>query len=124
MSPLLPVGKPLACPSSESQRDSVPQPRVGAQRLFHIEPNQSLTYPPTMSMSIEQLAEEALALPSEARALLADRLAESLDPAADEHFRKLWAAEAIRRRDEVHESRVQTIPGDEALARVRQKSLG
>jgi putative addiction module component (TIGR02574 family) len=74
-----------------------------------------------MSMSIEQLAEEALALPSEARALLADRLAESLDPADDEHFRKVWAAEALRRRDEVREGRVQTIPGDEALARIRQK---
>jgi putative addiction module component (TIGR02574 family) len=74
-----------------------------------------------MSMSIEQLAEEALALPSEARALLADRLAESLDPADDEHFRKLWSAEALRRRDEVREGRIQTIPGDEALARIRQK---
>lgn len=74
-----------------------------------------------MSMSIEQLAEEALALPIEARALLADRLAESLDPSDDEQFRKLWAAEALRRRDEVREGRVQTIPGDEALARVRQK---
>ena len=74
-----------------------------------------------MSMSIEQLAEEALALPIEARALLADRLAESLDPADDEQFRKLWATEALRRRDEVREGRVQTIPGDEALARIRQK---
>jgi putative addiction module component (TIGR02574 family) len=74
-----------------------------------------------MSMSIEQLAEEALALPSEARALLADRLAESLDPADDEHLRKVWSAEAQRRRDEVREGRVQTVPGDEALARVRRK---
>ena len=74
-----------------------------------------------MSMSIEQLAEEALALPSEARALLADRLVESLDPAEDEQFRKLWTVEALRRRDEVREGRVQTISGDEALARVRQK---
>jgi putative addiction module component (TIGR02574 family) len=74
-----------------------------------------------MSMSVEQIAEEALALPSEARALLADRLVESLDPSEDAHFRQLWAAEALRRRDEVREGRVQTIPGDEALARVRQK---
>ena len=34
-----------------------------------------------MSMTVEQIAEEALSLPSEARALLADRLVESLDPA-------------------------------------------
>lgn len=74
-----------------------------------------------MSMTVEQIAEEALSLPSAARALLADRLVESLDPAEDETLRRLWATEAMRRRDEVREGRVQTIPGDEALARVRQK---
>ncbi len=69
-------------------------------------------------MKVEQIAEEALALPSEARALLADRLVESLDPAEDVHMRQLWAAEARRRRDEVRSGDVKTIPGDEALARV------
>ena len=73
-----------------------------------------------MSMTVEQIAEEALALPSEARALLADRLAESLDPAEDDTVRQLWAAEALRRRDDVRSGRVKTIPGDEALARVRR----
>ena len=66
------------------------------------------------------LAEEALALPSEARVLLADRLVESLDSAEDEKIHRLWAAEALRRRDEVHSGRVKTIPGDEALKRVRK----
>jgi putative addiction module component (TIGR02574 family) len=73
-----------------------------------------------MSMTAEQIAEEALALPSEARALLADRLVESLDPTEDGAIRKLWSAEALRRRDEVRSGRVQTIPADEALARVRR----
>ena len=73
-----------------------------------------------MSMNVEQIAEEALALPSEARALLADRLVESLDPAEDAEIRKLWIAEACRRRDDVRSGRVQTIPGDEALASVRR----
>jgi hypothetical protein len=36
-----------------------------------------------MSMTVEQIVDEALGLPSEARALLADRLVESLDPAED-----------------------------------------
>jgi putative addiction module component (TIGR02574 family) len=72
-----------------------------------------------MAMTIEQIAEEALSLPSEARALLADRLVESLDPGEDGPVRQLWAVEAIRRRDEVRSGRVQAIPGDEALARVR-----
>ena len=71
-------------------------------------------------MTVEQIAEEALGLPSEARALLADRLVESLDPAEDGQIRRLWAAAALRRRDEVRSGRVKTIPGDEALARVRR----
>jgi putative addiction module component (TIGR02574 family) len=71
-------------------------------------------------MNVEQLTEEALSLPNEARALLADRLVESLDPAEDEEVRQLWAAEAKRRRNDVRSGRVKTIPGDEALARVRE----
>ena len=73
-----------------------------------------------MRLTVEQIAEEALSLPSDARALLADRLVESLDPAEDEEIRQLWINEACRRRDEVRVGRVQTIPGDVALAQVRQ----
>ncbi len=68
-----------------------------------------------MPLTIEQIAEAVLDLPSEVRALLADRLVESLDPAEDGHIQQLWADEARRRRDEVKAGRVQTIPGDEAL---------
>jgi putative addiction module component (TIGR02574 family) len=73
-----------------------------------------------MISTVEQITEEALALPSEARALLADRLVESLDPTEDGYVRQLWAKEALTRRDDIRSGRVQTIPGDEALARVRQ----
>jgi len=71
-------------------------------------------------MTIDQLAEEALSLPSQARALLADRIVESLDSAELNHIDELWISEAKRRRDEVRSGRVKTIPGDEALARVRR----
>ena len=73
-----------------------------------------------MSMTVEQIVDEALGLPSEARALLADRLVESLDPAEDGYVRQLWATEATRRRDEVRAGRVFAIPGEEGLAQVRQ----
>ena len=73
-----------------------------------------------MSMTVEQIVDEALGLPSEARALLADRLVESLDPAEDGYVRQLWAAEAMRRRDEVRAGRVLAVPGDEGLAQVRR----
>jgi len=73
-----------------------------------------------MHMTVEQIAEEALALPSEARALLADRLVESLDPAEDGLIRQLWMREARRRIDEVRSGSVKTISADEAFAQVRQ----
>ena len=76
-----------------------------------------------MPMTIEQIAAEALTLPSEERALLADRLVESLDAAEVNRLDRLWATEAKRRRDEVRHGTVQPIPGDEALARAR-RSLG
>ena len=77
-----------------------------------------------MSLSIDQLAEQALALPTSARALLVDRLVESLDPAEDIPFRQLWATEALRRRDEVRSGRVQTIPGADAIRLAREAASG
>jgi len=72
-----------------------------------------------MSLTVEQIAEEALSLPSEARALLADKLVESLDPSEDGYIHQLWVEEACRRRDDIRSGRVQTIPGDVALAEAR-----
>jgi putative addiction module component (TIGR02574 family) len=73
-----------------------------------------------MNIPVEQITEAALSLPSDARALLADRLVESLDPVHDQELQKLWAIEALRRRDEVRAGLVSTIPGEEALERVRR----
>lgn len=72
-----------------------------------------------MMSTVEQITDEALALPSEARALLADRLMESLDSKEDGCVRQLWVKEALSRRDGIRAGRVQTIPDDEALASVR-----
>ena len=71
-------------------------------------------------MTLDQLAEEALSLPSEDRATLADRLVESLDPADDANLQRVWGAEAMRRLAEVREGRVQSVGGEDALKRVRQ----
>jgi hypothetical protein len=72
--------------------------------------------------TMDEILREALALPSEARALLAQRLLETLGPEVSRND-ELWAAEAKRRRDEVRLGLVDTIPLDEALARVR-RSVG
>jgi hypothetical protein len=70
--------------------------------------------------SIEQLTEEILALPSAARAILADRLVESLEFDTDPAVQAAWVAEAKRRRDEIRNGSVQPIAGEDALAQVRR----
>ena len=74
-------------------------------------------------MSLEELEKEAMKLPAASRALLADKLVESLDSAEIDEIQKLWAAEAIRRRDEVRSGRVKPIPGEQVVAEVR-RSVG
>lgn len=73
-----------------------------------------------MPMTVDQLVAEALALPGEARALLADRLVESLDDASIGRLDELWADEAQRRLAEIRSGLVKTIPGEEAAERVRR----
>ncbi len=72
-----------------------------------------------MATTVEKLAEQAMNLPTESRARLADLLVESLDASELGHIDRLWVAEAKRRRDEVRSGRVETVPGDEALQKVR-----
>jgi len=71
-------------------------------------------------LSIEQLTQEALSLPSVSRALLAEKLIESLEFDLDPAVQAGWATEAKKRRDEVRSDAVQPIAGEEALAQVRQ----
>lgn len=73
-----------------------------------------------MSKTLDQVSQEALALPAEDRARLADQLVESLDAATLSRYDQLWAVEASRRLAEVRSGAVQTIPGEEVLAEVRR----
>ncbi|MDZ7963447.1 MAG: addiction module protein [Nostoc sp. DedSLP03] len=63
--------------------------------------------------SVEQIMKEALTLPSAARALLAEKLVESLEFDVDETLQTLWTDEAKKRRDEVRSGAVSPIPGEE-----------
>lgn len=73
-----------------------------------------------MSRSLTELAEEALALPSEARAYLAEKLLETLDFEEDFPVREAWLKEIRRRCQELDGGKVQTIPADTALAELRR----
>jgi hypothetical protein len=70
--------------------------------------------------SIEQLTNEILSLPSVSRAMLADRLVESLEFDTDSTIQNAWITETQRRRDEIREGLVQPIMGEEALKQVRR----
>lgn len=87
-----------------------------------VEGNRPQSYAPAMEMTIESITEAVLSLPSDARALLADRLVESLDPLTDADIREAWSAEALLRLEGARSGRVRTIPAEEALARVRALS--
>lgn len=74
-----------------------------------------------MELTVESISKAMLSLPSDARALLADRLVESLDPLTDESIRDAWASESLRRLDDVRSGRARAVSRDEVLARVRAK---
>lgn len=68
-------------------------------------------------MNAEELESEALKLPYDEREKLAHALMLSLD--SDPEVVKLWVAEAERRYEDYLEGRVEAVPGDEALRRIR-----
>lgn len=73
-----------------------------------------------MSLTLDQLLEAALDLPSVSRAEFAEKLVESLDFSENDEHKRLWAAESMRRRDEVRSGAVMPIPGEEVLAEMRR----
>ena len=72
-----------------------------------------------METTVEQLVEQAMTLPSESRARLADLLVESLEGDDLGRIEQLWITEAKRRRDEVRAGKVETVSGEEGLRQVR-----
>jgi putative addiction module component (TIGR02574 family) len=67
----------------------------------------------------EEIFLEAMALPAEARAELTERLVESLAHDISPEITSAQLAEVRRRIVQVTAGEVELIPGDEALARVR-----
>jgi putative addiction module component (TIGR02574 family) len=77
-------------------------------------------YDSFVPLTLDQLAQQALQLPPASRAQLAEQLVESLAQADADEIRQAWAAEAIRRRDDLRSGSVQPIPGEQVLAEVRR----
>ncbi|HEY6153863.1 MAG TPA: addiction module protein [Candidatus Udaeobacter sp.] len=74
-----------------------------------------------MSLTIDQLEQEAMRLSPPSRALLAEKLVESLDAAELDQIQKRWVVEALRRRDEVRSGSVKPIPGEQVMDEARRK---
>jgi putative addiction module component (TIGR02574 family) len=73
----------------------------------------------TMANTAE-IIRDAESLPVEERALVVDSLLRSLNPPDPEIDRK-WIATARRRMEDLRSGRIQAVPGDEVLARIRQR---
>ena len=73
-----------------------------------------------MPLTLDQITEEAIKLPPASRALLADKLVQSLESENTGEIQQLWSVEAIRRRDEIRSGQVQPIPGEQVIEEVRR----
>jgi len=76
-----------------------------------------------MTPQTEKIAEEALKLPREARAFVAERLLESLDHEEEFAVSDEWLVEIRRRCREVDSGAVALIAADDVFAEV-EKELG
>ena len=71
-------------------------------------------------LKTDELLNEAISLPVELRAQLADALLKSLNPARAE-IDELWAAEAERRGAEIEAGKAELIPGEDVFAKLRKR---
>jgi putative addiction module component (TIGR02574 family) len=68
----------------------------------------------------KKLIEEALSLPVEERAIMADSLLRSLNM-PDAALDAQWAEVARRRRDELRAGKVKAIPGEEVFSEILER---
>ncbi len=73
-----------------------------------------------MPMSIDEILIEAQALSNDSKAILAEKLIDSIEQGIDPQITKNHLAEIKRRRDEIHAGIVQPLDGEECLIKVRE----
>ena len=77
-----------------------------------------------MTPQVSEVLGKALALSTQERGLLIDRLIESLDEGpAEEGVEEAWADEIKRRVDDIQSGKVEMIPGDEVRRRLAARLL-
>ncbi len=74
-----------------------------------------------MALTADQIFNAAMLLNNDLKASLAEKLVESIE--IDSNIEAAHIKEVKKRRDEIRSGKVRGIPGDEALARVRNLVL-
>jgi putative addiction module component (TIGR02574 family) len=75
-----------------------------------------------MTPQVSDVLEKALALSTQERGLLIDRLIQSLDgEPADEGVEEAWALEIRDRVDDIKSGKVEMIPGEQVLQELAQE---
>lgn len=73
-------------------------------------------------LTLDHLISEAASLPDAAKAVLIDKITESMGSQIDQDIFMAGVKQAQKRIAEIDSGAVQTIPGDIALAQIRQLS--
>jgi len=77
-----------------------------------------------MSPKTESIMREALELPREARALIAERLLESLDFEEPFELSEAWKQEIARRCREIEDGTVELVPAETVLEKAAERLQG
>lgn len=75
-----------------------------------------------MSTAVENILTQALQMPPQGRAMIAERLISSLDTEVDWNVEVAWQQEVQRRIDEIDKGEVVCIPWEQVLHRLRGNS--
>jgi putative addiction module component (TIGR02574 family) len=74
-----------------------------------------------MSKTFDEVIDEALLLPPASRAILAERLLDSLSDSVQRQREQLWAGEAEARARQIESGEIESIPGEQVLRRLRDR---
>ena len=74
-----------------------------------------------MSTLFDEVQRQAQMLSPQEKAALAHQLIEELDSSSDADVEALWIAESQRRYEAYRRGEIDSLPGDEVMARVRNR---
>ncbi len=74
-----------------------------------------------MRTAVDKVSDEVLALPTDVRIMLVDRILASLNLPTQPDIDRMWAEEAERRAGELDRNQAPLVPGEEVFDRICRK---